>query len=52
MAIDVADLAHEMGLTIERHHITKDFSVFGQIFLPTVMQNYTISKPTLQYISL
>ena len=32
MAIDVADLAHEMGLTIERHHITKDFSVFGQIF--------------------
>ena len=32
MAIDVADLAHEMGLTIESHHITKDFSVFGQIF--------------------
>lgn len=31
-AIDVVDLAHEMGLTIERHHITKDFSVFGQIF--------------------
>ena len=32
MAIDVADLAHAMGLSIERHHITKDFSVFGQIF--------------------
>lgn len=32
MAIDVADLAHAMGLAIERHHITKDFSVFGQIF--------------------
>ncbi len=32
MAINVADLAHEMGLTIERYHITKDFSVFGQIF--------------------
>lgn len=32
MAIDVADLAHAMGLSIERHHITNDFSVFGQIF--------------------
>lgn len=32
MAIDVADLAREMGLKIEPHHITKDFSVFGQIF--------------------
>jgi len=32
MAIDVVDLAHKMGLTIEQHHITKDFSVFGQIF--------------------
>lgn len=32
MAVDVADLAREMGLTIEPHHITKDFSVFGQIF--------------------
>lgn len=32
MAIDVADLAHAMGLSIEQHHITKDFSVFGQIF--------------------
>ncbi len=32
MPVDVADLAHAMGLSIERHHITKDFSVFGQIF--------------------
>ena len=32
MAVDVSDLAREMGLTIEPHHITKDFSVFGQIF--------------------
>ena len=32
MAVDVAELAAGMGLTIEHHHITKDFSVFGQIF--------------------
>lgn len=32
MAIDVADLTRAMGLTIAPHHITKDCSVFGQIF--------------------
>lgn len=30
--LDVTDLARRMGLTIEQHHITQDYSVFGQIF--------------------
>ena len=32
MAVDVAELARGMGLTIEQHQITKDFTVFGQMF--------------------
>lgn len=32
MPLDVAELAKRMGLTIEQHHITQDYSVFGQIF--------------------
>lgn len=31
MALDVADLARVMGLTIKQRSITSDFSVFGQI---------------------
>ncbi len=32
MAINVDELAHAMGLSVELHSITKDCSVFGQIF--------------------
>lgn len=31
MALDVSELAREMGLTIKQRSITSDFSVFGQI---------------------
>lgn len=32
MSLDVVELVKRMGLKIEQHHITQDYSVFGQIF--------------------
>ncbi|MGF6376540.1 hypothetical protein M2140_001617 [Clostridiales Family XIII bacterium PM5-7] len=32
MPLDVVELVKRMGLKIEQHHITQDYSVFGQIF--------------------
>ena len=44
MAIDPIELATKMGLKVEVRNITKDLSIFGQVFFMILIQNSMIQK--------